>query len=129
VRFRRALISELTVLAECSPGMALLALTLMIAHVRGVEISTIPLATVLLSFLAASIVARKSLPKTLKRLYSWKYYDVVAPLLLLPPLLLLLQTGYEYYSLWYYNTILSLMISFTCGLAVFFTLYPVFRRL
>jgi len=119
----------LAVLLECLPGISLLFLTLVVVYARGVEIAPLPLLAALLSFLTASIIAKKSLSKTLRKIYSWKHYEVLSPLLLIPPLLLLLHSGYEYYRLWYYNTLLTVIVSFTCGLALFFTLYPVLRRL
>jgi len=119
----------LKLLLELSPGLLLLTLTLLVIYTRGIEISLLPLLAILLSFLTASIIAKKSLPRTLRKIYSWRHYETLSPLLLIPPLILLLQSGYTYYDLWYANTLLQLIISFTCGLAIFFITYPVLRRL
>jgi len=116
-------------LLELSPGLLLLTLTLLVIYIRRIEISLLPLLAILLSFLTASIIAKKSLPRTLRKIYSWRHYETLSPLLLIPPLILLLQSGYTYYDLWYANTLLQLIISFTCGLAIFFITYPVLRRL
>ncbi|MCC6035353.1 MAG: hypothetical protein LM567_07660 [Desulfurococcaceae archaeon] len=119
----------LKLLLELSPGLLLLTLTLLVIYTRKIEISILPLLAILLSFLTASIIAKKSLPRTLRKIYSWRHYETLSPLLLIPPLILLLQSGYTYYDLWYANTLLQLIISFTCGLAIFFITYPVLRRL
>jgi hypothetical protein len=119
----------LKLLLELSPGLLLLTLTLLVIYTRKIEISLLPLLAILLSFLTASIIAKKSLPRTLRKIYSWRHYETLSPLLLIPPLILLLQSGYTYYDLWYANTLLQLIISFTCGLAIFFITYPVLRRL
>jgi len=119
----------LKLLLELSPGLLLLTLTLLVIYTRKIEISLLPLLAILLSFLTASIIAKKSLPRTLRKIYSWRHYETLSPLLLIPPLILLLQSGYTYYDLWYVNTLLQLIISFTCGLTIFFITYPVLRRL
>jgi hypothetical protein len=119
----------LKLLLELSPGLLLLTLTLLVIYTRKIEISLLPLLAILLSFLTASIIAKKSLPRTLRKIYSWRHYETLSPLLLIPPLILLLQSGYTYYDLWYANTLLQLIISFTCGLTIFFITYPVLRRL
>jgi hypothetical protein len=119
----------LKLLLELSPGLLLLTLTLLVIYTRKIEISILPLLAILLSFLTASIIAKKSLPRTLRKIYSWRHYETLSPLLLIPPLILLLQSGYTYYDLWYVNTLLQLIISFTCGLTIFFITYPVLRRL
>jgi hypothetical protein len=129
VKHRRALGLVLTALLECLPGLVLLVLALVVVYTRRVEISPLPLLAVLLSFFSASLVARKSLPRALRKLYSWRLYDALSPLLLLPPLILLLQSGYNYYDVWHYGVVLRLVVSFTCGLALFFTVYPLLRRL
>jgi hypothetical protein len=127
--FKRV-ISQLTrILLEVSPGLVLLVVTVLLVYERRAEIATLPLLAILLSFLSASLVAKKSLPRTLRKLYSWRYYDILSPLLLAPPLVLLLHSGYEYYTVWLYSTVLKLVVSFTCGLALFFTMYPALRRL
>lgn len=119
---------KVSILVEFSPGFLLLAPTLLLIYIHGAIPSMLPLLAVLLSFLAASLVARRILPKTLGKLYSWRLYEAFSPLFLLPPLLLLLQTGYEYYSLWYEATLLKLVASFMSGLVLFLIMYPILRR-
>jgi len=116
-------------IAETAPGLILLALVALVAQSYGVRPSVLPLLAALLPFLAASIASRRALPRALRRLYSWRYYDAVSPLLLLPSLLLVLRVGYEYYDLWYVTTLLKLITSFSAGLALFLVAYPVLRRL
>jgi len=116
-------------LVELLPGLILLALTLLVIYTRKVTLYPLPLLSILLSFLTASLVARRILSKTLRKLYSWRHYEIFSPILLIPPLLLLLQSGYEYYDLWHADTLLKLIVSFTFGLTIFFITYPVLRRL
>ena len=75
----------LKLLLELSPGLLLLTLTLLVIYTRKIEISILPLLAILLSFLTASIIAKKSLPRTLRKIYSWRHYETLSPLLLIPP--------------------------------------------
>jgi hypothetical protein len=121
--------ARVSVVAELLPGTLLLTLSVMVGLRYGVPPSPLPTLASLLPLLTASIAARRTLPRALRRLYSWRYFDAVSPLLLVPPLLLLLQVGYEYYRLWYAYTVLNLVVSLSTGLAVFLLVYPVLRRL
>jgi hypothetical protein len=121
--------ARVSVVAELVPGTLLLVLSVMAGLRYGVQPSPLPTLASLLPLLTASIAARRTLPRALRRLYSWRYFDAVSPLLLVPPLLLLLQVGYEYYRLWYASTVLDLVVSLSTGLAVFLLAYPVLRRL
>jgi hypothetical protein len=117
------------VLLEFVPGFTLLVPALLLVYMRSAALSALPLLAVLLLFLSASLITKRVLCKTLSRFYSWRLCDTISPLLLLPPQLLLLQTGYEFYNLWSEQTLARLMTSLLCGLALFLIAYPILKRL
>lgn len=116
------------IIGESTPGILLTVLGVFTSHIGGSGLSPLPVVASFILFFTASLASKSVLGKYLAKLYAWRYYELVAPLLFTLPLFLVLHVGYEYA---YATTrhLLELASSMLTGIGVFLAIHPLLKVL
>lgn len=116
------------IISESLPGIFLVVLGVFTSHYGGTGLSALPITASFILFLTASLASKNVLGKYLVKLYAWKYYGILSPLLFIVPLFLMLHVGYEYAYLTTEH-ILELATSMLVGIGGFLAVHPVLKVL